>query len=123
MPVTASVTKRGRRTFKEFGCGHYGCVFPTTVDNMVFKLTSDASEAAFVATALKLPDWPDGMIRYHRIVELSGEKHRRRRAGATLAISSQLLDRIRFTHGGFFFMPCPSHFVYGNELNRDQLRF
>jgi hypothetical protein len=82
MPKTVKRTRRGRRSFEELGCGYYGCVIESSSDsNLVFKLTSDASEAAFVSAALDIGDLPDGMIRYDSIIELP-EKYRRRRVFA-----------------------------------------
>lgn len=65
-------TKHSRTTrFKtpvveELGCGHYGCVMPTHEPNLVFKLTTDVSEAAFVARALELEPTP-GIVEYKSI--------------------------------------------------------
>lgn len=61
------------------GCGHYGCVFSTD-SNWVFKITSDETEARFVAKALELAakeGWPNGIVQYGGIVELEGT-HRSR---------------------------------------------
>ena len=67
-----------RLSFKEFGCGHYGCVMPT-IDNpdVVVKLTSDATEAMFVGhllTDTRQPD--DGLVRYDRILALPSVEKR-----------------------------------------------
>jgi hypothetical protein len=51
----------------EFGCGHYGCVMPTNTDGLVFKITTDVSEAAFVARALTL-DPTTGIVEYKKIL-------------------------------------------------------
>ena len=120
-PQPASVSKRGKMTFEELGCGHYGCVILTPASvpaakmkqlderakalvyempvhhpeleaptGVVFKLTSDESEAAFVAAACSLAasdpaqsklvngGFPEGMVRYFKIVQLD-EIHRGRR--------------------------------------------
>lgn len=63
---------------KEFGCGHYGCVMPTEQPELVFKLTTDIAEAAFVRAALHLGDFPPGMIRYYSVYQLAGLQHRKR---------------------------------------------
>lgn len=65
-------------SFEELGCGHYGCVMSTQQDDLVFKVTTDASEAAFVAAALTLREWPPGMVRYYQILELP-KKYKKRR--------------------------------------------
>jgi hypothetical protein len=62
----------------EYGCGVYGCVYPTNEPEVVFKITSDPSEAAFVAAAMELRDWPAGMVRYHKIAELKGLTYHKR---------------------------------------------
>lgn len=88
MPLVEPVgTRRKKRKHKqELGCGHYGCVLETATPERVMKVTSDASEAAFVTAALSLDPklWPRGMIRYFDIVELAGETHRRRPVFAVL---------------------------------------
>lgn len=72
----------GRKpAWQEYGCGHYGCVFPTHDKGIVMKVTSDPAEAAFVAAAMRLGDWPDGIVRYHHLFELP-ERYRGRRTFA-----------------------------------------
>lgn len=66
---------------KELGCGHYGCVYETEDPGVVFKLTTDETEAWFVQTALKLfqnQEWPRGLVRYHTIYGVPDVKHRKR---------------------------------------------
>ncbi len=78
LPV--SIGKRSLK-FKEYGCGHYGCVMPTSDEDVVFKITTDASEAAFVCANRELAksgDLPDGMIEYYDIYELPDTFKRRR---------------------------------------------
>jgi len=55
----------------EYGCGVFGCVYPTSLPGIVFKITRDVSEAAFVAAAIKLGEWPDGMVRYFGVAEVA----------------------------------------------------
>ena len=72
LPV-ASLGARGKRLLAEgYGCGFYGCVLPTDKPNVVFKLTSDMSEATFVSTYLadRADKRPDGIVRYFDIVQL-----------------------------------------------------
>ncbi len=56
-----------------YGCGHYGCVLPTADDRVVWKVTTDADEAGFVAAVLSRPqtakEW-HGLVRYHDVVKL-----------------------------------------------------
>jgi len=79
--VPKHTTKRGGKvTVEEFGCGHYGCVMPTSDDAVVCKITSDATEAVFVAAAMRLGfgEGIEGIVRYHGVYELPGE-HRGRK--------------------------------------------
>jgi len=55
--------------FEDLGCGHYGCVFATEELGVVFKLTSDPTEARFIQLAKPL-GWPEGIVEYYGIVEL-----------------------------------------------------
>jgi hypothetical protein len=61
---------------EEFGCGHYGCVWPTA-SGQVVKITSDQTEASFVAANLRMGG-VGGMVRYYQILQLAGASHRRR---------------------------------------------
>lgn len=63
---------------EEYGCGHYGCVMPTNRPGIVAKLTSDPTEAYFVAAALQIGEFPEGIVRYTRIFQLEGASHRKR---------------------------------------------
>lgn len=54
-------------TFDEFGCGAFGCVYPTTVEGIVFKLTTDRSEAEFVSFAMDDP--ARGLVSYFDVFE------------------------------------------------------
>jgi hypothetical protein len=62
---------------EEYGCGHYGCVMPTSVEGLVCKVTTDISEAHFVARALTLEP-PNGIVEYKKIFWAHGLTHRRR---------------------------------------------
>ncbi len=71
---------------EELGTGHYGAVYQTKshlADGtpVVFKVTSDESEAHFVATALKLAAdrniEPEGLVKYYAIFALP-DSHRGR---------------------------------------------
>jgi hypothetical protein len=66
---------------EELGCGHYGCVAPVPKEDMVFKITSDVSEARFVIMNLDMhkPEGiPEGIVKYYKIFALSGAEHRKR---------------------------------------------
>lgn len=53
-----------------YGCGGYGCVFPTNREGVVFKLTNDPSEYKFVEYLLENKINLDGIVKYHKIVKL-----------------------------------------------------
>lgn len=54
---------------EEYGCGSYGCVMPTSEPGLVIKLTSDMSEAWFIARARSL-DYIGGIVEYKKIFAL-----------------------------------------------------
>jgi len=73
---TAPSAQEGRE-FWEYGTGAYGTVLPTHDPNVVVKITSDPSEAeiiAFTVDAAKREhtSMPEGLVHYHRIVQLPG---------------------------------------------------
>lgn len=79
--IPRHTTKRGGKvTVEEFGCGHYGCVMPTSDENVVAKITSDATEAVFVSAALGLGfgEETEGIVGYYGVYELPNE-HRGRK--------------------------------------------
>ena len=72
MPVEASGSTPKHRLVDALGCGHYGCVFSTNTPGLVMKISSDPSEAAFVKAAVKLGEWPVGIVRYQAVLDLPG---------------------------------------------------
>lgn len=76
LPVQTS-GKRARH-FEQLGCGYYGCVYPTSEPGIVFKVTSDPTEAAFVAWVLRTRTKSDGLIPYHEVLAIEGESRRDR---------------------------------------------
>jgi hypothetical protein len=78
MPTQTETSTPRRRHVQDYGCGHYGCVAPTSTAEIVFKVTSDPLEAHFVASALLIASkdksfgWPVGIVRYENIVQLEG---------------------------------------------------
>ncbi len=60
---------------REYGTGAYGTVMPTDHAGLVFKITSDPTEAWFVAVALALKHFPPGIVRYRAVVQLP-ERHK-----------------------------------------------
>ncbi len=53
-----------------YGCGGYGCVFPTVRADTVLKVTRDVEEATYVACALTGGLATEGVVRYVRGFEL-----------------------------------------------------
>jgi hypothetical protein len=58
--------------WQPLGCGSYGCVYNTSVADVVFKITTDNSEAEFVALTSALNLKHEGVVRYHDIVRVPG---------------------------------------------------
>jgi hypothetical protein len=87
LPLTVTsgkrVLKRRIAPGAEYGCGHYGCVMATSRPGIVCKVTSDPTEARFVELAWERlgrtheDNWPEGIVRYHQIVKLSGSRRGR----------------------------------------------
>ena len=57
---------------EEYGCGGYGCVLPVS-PGKVMKITTDASEAAFVGAASSRGDWPPGITPYYAVLAIPEE--------------------------------------------------
>ena len=82
MPALQKHSTSKKIRVEEYGCGHYGCVMPTSEVGLVCKLTSDVSEARFVVRALTLGG-TCGIVEYHNIYALrdversSGWGHKR----------------------------------------------
>ncbi|MGH7176825.1 MAG: hypothetical protein ACREJC_05535 [Tepidisphaeraceae bacterium] len=72
MPREGSGSTTRKRKADALGCGHYGCVFLTNTPGLVMKISSDATEATFINAALKLGEWPDGIVKYQAILDLPG---------------------------------------------------
>lgn len=64
--------------FQEYGSGHYGSVYPTGKPGLVMKVTSDPTEAMFVAHVLRTKTESDGLVRYYKVFALEGESRRER---------------------------------------------
>jgi hypothetical protein len=69
--ATGSTRSKKYKRVEEYGCGHYGCVMPTSEPGLVCKLTSDVSEARFVVRALTLGG-TYGIVEYSNIYALRG---------------------------------------------------
>jgi hypothetical protein len=77
MPQELPGSTPKRRKVDSLGCGHYGCVFLTNTPGLVIKISSDPSEAEFVKAAVKIGEWPVGIVRYQAVLDLPGT-HRNR---------------------------------------------
>jgi hypothetical protein len=57
------------------GCAHYGCVYRTNQPGIVFKITTDVSEAHFIKIALDLKKQidPIGIVEYFKVFALPPE--------------------------------------------------
>ena len=55
----------------EYGCGQYGCVYPTLDPNIVLKVTADDTEAEFAAELSSLIERPV-CVKYHLVIKAEG---------------------------------------------------
>lgn len=62
VPLLRPATKK--LSVQEYGCGHYGCAIPTDDSEVVIKVTTDATEAAFAVIAMRQGEQPEGIVRY-----------------------------------------------------------
>lgn len=98
-PVPILNAPRGRKSFEEYGCGHYGCVLPTRTPGVVLKVTSDPSEAWFVAHVLRgQQDETEGLVRYLDVRTLPGETYKRRPVYAIWRSEAQHVGEFRPFH-------------------------
>jgi hypothetical protein len=63
-------------TTVELGTGNYGAVYETDDPGVVFKVTSDPTEAKFIRAATPL-GFPDGIVEYKAIIDFEGTFRRR----------------------------------------------
>jgi hypothetical protein len=56
----------------ELGKGHYGAIYSTSDPDVVFKVTSDDTEAQFIKAATPL-GWPEGIVVYRAIIDFEGK--------------------------------------------------
>jgi len=71
------VTGGKRKKADELGCGHYGCVLATNRPDVVLKVTSDPSEAAFVTLLQRHKLEEDGLVKYFDVQKVPGKRHNR----------------------------------------------
>ena len=77
LPTPLSSLKASRKpTFKEYGCGFFGCVYPTADDDVVFKVSSDPDEVDFIyrTTTLGKSADLDGLVNYYAVLPIAGER-------------------------------------------------
>lgn len=70
-PIARQLTdSKGHQKWLEFGCGTYGCVYPTSDPDIVVKLTRDADEVAIAKHLMKLGDKaPAGIVKYSGVLD------------------------------------------------------
>jgi len=79
MMPKSPTSRHEKLAIEEFACGHYGCVMPTNEQGLVCKITSDPTEARFVAAYLELPKPVDGgIVKYEKVLGLADQQHKRR---------------------------------------------
>ena len=76
MPKLVGVKYDGRGSLrastKQYGCGAYGCVFPTLDPGVVLKVTEDDTEGEFAATVA--PDLVRPIcVKYHHVIKVDPE--------------------------------------------------
>lgn len=59
------------------GCGHYGCVYSTSDPKVVVKVSTDPTEYTFIQLAMGFGEWPEGIVRYYQVLELSATYRKR----------------------------------------------
>jgi len=78
LPELATPTDKTK--YVEYGCGHYGCVYPTQEMGKVLKITSDPTEVALVKYILKngsAKEYLSGLVRYYKILNLNTRYRKR----------------------------------------------
>lgn len=117
--IASAKSGRERISVEEFGCGHYGCVMPTSDDAVVCKITSDATEAVFVSAALGLGfgEETEGIVRYFAVYALPGE-HRGRK---TFVLWRESATRVGLTSFNYF-LP-KAHLDYESGRVADLARY
>ncbi len=100
--------------WKELGCGHYGCVLETGDPKVVFKVTSDPSEAKFVSAMMTIPesDRPNGIVHYYFVAHIPDETYKNRPIYVIVRESASgigKLDEIAFKFGDRKFKSVANH--------------
>jgi hypothetical protein len=116
MPVPISAAgKSKRKRFQEYGCGSYGCVLPTAKPGIVFKLTTDSTEAAFINYVVRHKLESDGLVRYFKVLAIPGSTHQKRPIFAIWREEAQAVGEINRV----------MHHSYGQMVGRlsDQQEF
>ena len=71
-----SLTDKRQLTWREYGCGKYGCVYPTKNPGVVVKLTADENEAAVASPIMRWQTQDkslEGIVRYYASLPISGK--------------------------------------------------
>jgi hypothetical protein len=113
-------------TLEPFGCGYYGCAYPTSAPDVVLKLTTDPSEAAFVQAALRIHGdrFPPGIVHYYRIDATTSTyadrvayliwREEAFHVGSTIQILMDTGDRAEITEGRLFLR---LYYTAGDTIN------
>lgn len=81
MPLLQDLVQSGDDSvnagIREFGCGQYGCVYPTLDDKVVLKITGDDTEAEFAAQLAPTIERPI-CVRYYTVIRPEGARDAKR---------------------------------------------
>ncbi|MCI0618119.1 hypothetical protein L0244_34520 [bacterium] len=55
---------------EEIACGSFGCAFPTDIEEIILKITSDKTEAAGAQALLSTGKWWDGLLGIHAVYSI-----------------------------------------------------
>lgn len=81
MPVCKATRAAQCRQYESYGEGHYGVTLKTERPGVVFKITSDPTEASFIAIARKLYEDgvdPEGLVKYYGVWAIESSSRRNR---------------------------------------------
>jgi len=101
---------------KEYGCGGYGCVFPTKKESYVVKITTDETEAKLIATFLhpnfEVPQ--EGIVEYKDMFVVL-EKRERRHVFFILRKSAEKVGEVELSSSSKKLLS--AFFVHASNVN------
>jgi hypothetical protein len=71
LPVFAPDSER-HQSYEKYGCGSFGCAFPTADPAVALKITTDSAEAIFASAAIRIASFPPGIVRIFQVAGASG---------------------------------------------------